>query len=153
MKILKEIGFWKMLCVFFLVILQVSPAGAFGKNKVTYGDFDWHIHESEHFEFYYYPATIDLMPEIIRYFETAYTRISTDLGTDLSGKIPVILYRTYSDFKQTNTIQGFIPQGVGGFSEPIKRRIVIPLQSSREDMESLINHELVHSFQFEILFQ
>ncbi|MGB3976507.1 MAG: BamA/TamA family outer membrane protein [bacterium] len=126
---------------------------AFGKNKVTYSRFDWKVHSTEHFEFYYYMDETESMLEIIRYFETAYTRISSDLGTDLSGKIPVILYRTYSDFQQTNVLSGFIPSGVGGFSELLKRRIVIPLQNSKKDLESLINHELVHSFQFEVFFQ
>ncbi|HPQ40565.1 MAG TPA: peptidase MA family metallohydrolase, partial [bacterium] len=136
-----------------LILAGVAPVHGFGKNKVTYTDFEWRTHTTEHFDFYYYPSIKDRLPEIIQYFEAAYVRMSTDLGTDLSGRIPVILYRTYSDFQQTNILPGFIPQGVGGFSEPIKRRIVIPLQGSREDLESLINHELVHSFQFEILFQ
>ncbi len=65
----------------------------------------------------------------------------------------MILYRTYSDFQQTNVLDEFIPGGVAGFSEPLKRRIVIPLQNSLKDLESLVNHELVHSFQFEIFFQ
>lgn len=137
-----------------LILLGVSPEMmAFGKNKVTYTEFDWKVHSTEHFDFYYYPDSLDLMPDVVTMFQTAYVRMSESLGTDLSGKIPVILYRTYTDFQQTNTTAGFIPGGVAGFSEPIKRRIVIPLQNSRRDLEELINHELVHSFQFEILFQ
>jgi hypothetical protein len=136
-----------------IVISWTDDLYAFGKNKVTYTTFDWKVHSTEHFEFYYYMDDPEMMPEIIRYFETAYARISSDLGTDLTGKIPVILYRTYSEFQQTNILSGFIPTGVGGFSELLKRRIVIPLQNSKKDLELLINHELVHSFQFEIFFQ
>jgi hypothetical protein len=140
------------LCVTFLLVLS-SPAEGFGKNKVTYTRFDWKVHTTAHFEFYYYLDEPELMLEIITWFETAYARMSADLGTDLTGRIPVILYTTYSDFQQTNVLAGFIPTGVGGFSELLKRRIVIPLQGSKSDLESLINHELVHSFQFEIFFQ
>ena len=136
-----------------LFTFSMADANAFGKNKVTYSKFGWKVHSTDHFEFYYYMDETESMLEIIRYFETAYTRISSDLGTNLSGKIPVILYRTYSDFQQTNVLSGFIPTGVGGFSELLKRRIVIPLQNSKKDLESLINHELVHSFQFEVFFQ
>ncbi|MBN1880180.1 PD40 domain-containing protein [bacterium] len=133
--------------------VNLPSAGAFGKNKVTYSRFHWQVHQTEHFEYYYYPEEAELIPTVIGYFETAYARISDDLGTELTGHIPVILYRTYSDFQQTNVLMEFIPGGVGGFSEPLKRRIVIPLQNSMSDLESLINHELVHSFQFEIFFQ
>ncbi|MBN1295320.1 PD40 domain-containing protein [bacterium] len=143
-------GYW--LIVGWLILAAV-PVFGFGKNKVTYTDFQWRVHETDHFEFYYYTGMKEQMPEIVRMFESAYIRMSTDLGTELSGKIPVVLYRTYADFQQTNILPGFIPGGVGGFSEPIKRRIVIPLQGSKKDLEALINHELVHSFQFEILFQ
>ena len=27
----------------------------FGKNRVKYDKFNWHIYESEHFEIYFYP--------------------------------------------------------------------------------------------------
>jgi Omp85 superfamily domain/Peptidase MA superfamily/WD40-like Beta Propeller Repeat len=135
-----------------LFISQV-PIHGFGKNKISYRTFEWKKHVSDHFEFYYYPEEQMLIPAVIGYFESAYARISHDLGTDLSGRTPVILYKTHREFEQTNVISDFIPQGVGGFSEPIKRRIVIPLEGSKHDLESLIIHELVHSFQFEILFQ
>lgn len=126
---------------------------AYGKNKITYVQFGWVKHETEHFEFYYYPECSPLIPEAIEFFESAYAQISNDLGTDLSDRTPVVLYKSHSDFQQTNILEGFIPQGVGGFSEPIKRRIVIPLDGSKKSLESLIIHELVHSFEFEILFQ
>jgi len=136
-----------------IILSQASPLAAFGKNKVTYSVFDWKVHRTDHFEYYYYDDEANLIPTVINFFETAYIRMSRDLGTELTGHIPVILYRTYSDFQQTNVLTEFIPGGVGGFSEPLKRRIVIPLQSSLSDLESLVNHELVHSFQFEIFFQ
>ncbi len=133
--------------------VSVGTSDAFGKNKITYVDFGWVKHETDHFEFYYYPECSPLLPETIRFFETAYLRVSDDLGTELSDKTPVVLYKSHSDFQQTNILEGFIPQGVAGFSEPIKRRIVIPLDGSKKALESLIIHELVHTFEFEILFQ
>ncbi len=140
-----------LVCLMAFIITE--NAMGFGKNKVTYQSFSWITHETDHFQFYYYPEEKDLVPEVIRYFETAYSRISKELGSDITGKTPVILYKTHQDFKQTNIISEFIPEGVGGFSEPIKRRIVIPLEGPKKQLESLINHELVHTFQFEILFQ
>ncbi|MBN1355637.1 PD40 domain-containing protein [bacterium] len=135
-----------------MLAIPLSAYG-FGKNKINYETFAWLTHVSDHFEFYYYAEEQDLMPDVIEQFEKAYARISHDLGTDLSGRTPVILYLTHRHFEQTNILSGFIPTGVGGFNEPIKRRIVIPLEGSKSDLESLIIHELVHSFQFEILFQ
>ncbi len=41
---------------------------------------------------------------------------------------------------------GFIPDGVGGFFEFIKGRVVIPSSGSMEQFRHVINHELVHVF-------
>ena len=37
--------------------LGAAPAGAqsFGRNKIQYDGFDWHVLQTEHFDVYYYP--------------------------------------------------------------------------------------------------
>lgn len=142
-----------LLTAGFFVLAHPDNSMSFGKNKVTYKSFDWKKHSSDHFDFYYYPSMESMMPDVIRFFESSYARISSELGFELSETTPVILYQTHLDFQQTNIISGFIPYGVAGFSEPIKRRIVIPVEGPKKELETLITHELVHTFEFEILFQ
>jgi len=49
-------------------------------------------------------------------------------------------------FKQTNTTPGLIPDGVGGFFEFIKGRVVIPYDGSLFNFKHVIRHELAHVF-------
>ena len=62
-----------------LVALALAvPAGAqsFGRNKVHYGDFDFQVLETPHFDIYYYPAEHDASVEAGRLAERWYARLS-----------------------------------------------------------------------------
>ena len=61
-----------------------------------------------------------------------------------------MLYASHADFEQTNVVADEINEGTGGFTEPIRRRIVLPLAGSLADTDHVIGHELVHAFQFDM---
>src|SRR5690606_26311092 len=57
-----------------------------------------------------------------------------------------IFYSSNIHFRQTNTTPGFIPDGVGGFFEFLKGRVVIPSNGNIHQFRRVIRHELVHVF-------
>ena len=61
-----------------------------------------------------------------------------------------MLYASHPDFEQTNAIQGELGEGTGGVTEPLRRRIVLPMGGPLGDTDHVIGHELVHAFQFDI---
>ncbi|MBC8230157.1 PD40 domain-containing protein [bacterium] len=143
-----------LLFMFFLVILPSTVwAQGFGKNKVTQQHFDWFIHKTEHFDIYYYPSESRLISVMGDVAEDAYRKFSEDFGHDLSDKTPLILYKSHSDFQETNIILEELSEGVGGFAEFFKRRVVIPFTGSMTDFQKVIFHELVHIFQYDIIYQ
>src|SRR5438552_13577390 len=96
------------LVVLFLVSLggyataQTPFVPYFGKNNIHYDRFDWHIYTTDHFEIYYYPELEKHLERIAGYAESAYQQISADLKHDLSFKVPMILFKTHSEFEQQN---------------------------------------------------
>ena len=60
-----------------------------------------------------------------------------------------MLYASHPDFEQTNVI-GELGEGTGGVTEPLRRRIVLPLGGPLADTDHVIGHELVHAFQFDM---
>src|SRR5438874_7834919 len=63
---------WRMAALTLgLTIAGAVPGGAqsFGRNKVHYGDFDFKILETPHFDIYYYPAEHDASVEAGRLAE------------------------------------------------------------------------------------
>ena len=60
----------------------------YGKNRVKYDHFDWHIYTTDHFEIYYYPELEEHLERVASYAESAYEKISAALRHDLAEKIP-----------------------------------------------------------------
>jgi hypothetical protein len=118
----------------------------FGHNKVQYTEFDWQILRTEHFDIYYYPEMKELAKQGAFFAEEAYKQLESRFNHSLPNRVPLIFYSSHLHFQQTNTIDGFIPEGVGGFFEFMKGRVVIPSDGSLNRFRHVIRHELVHVF-------
>ena len=78
----------------------------FGKNRIRYDNFKWHIYKTDHFEIYYYPEIEQHLERVASYAESAYQQVSADLKHDLAFKVPLILFKTQSEFQQQNVEPG-----------------------------------------------
>ncbi len=123
----------------------------FGKNRVRFTKFDWHIYESEHFEVYYYPEIEPHLERVTGYAENAYQHVAAALKYDLAQKVPLVLFKTQSDFQQQNILGGEVPEGVLAFAEPEGRRMVLPIDEPPDQLYRLITHELTHIFEFDVV--
>lgn len=142
------------LCLGLTLFISSSVlAQGFGKNKITAQRFDWHIHRTEHFDIHYYPSEAKLVPVMAAIAEDAYEKHSEDFEHELEGRTPLILYKSHKDFQETNIILQELHEGIGGFAELFKHRIVIPFTGSLEAFREVIFHELIHIFQYDILYQ
>ena len=123
----------------------------FGKNQIRYTHFQWQIYTTDHFEIYYYPEIEQHLERMASYAESAYQQISSDLKHDLAFKVPLILFKTSSEFQQQNVIPGAAQEGVGAFAEPSRDRILMPMDEPPDLLYRLVTHELTHVFQFDII--
>ncbi|RKU27101.1 hypothetical protein C6499_12425 [Candidatus Poribacteria bacterium] len=142
-----------ILLLLNLLVPHVGWAQAFGKNKITGQRFDWHIHRTEHFDIHYYPSEAKLVPIMAAIAEEAYEQHSEDFEHELRDRTPLILYKSHKDFQETNIILQELHEGIGGFAELFKHRIVIPFTGSLEAFREVIFHELIHIFQYDIIYQ
>ena len=142
--------------VALVLALGAAPAGAqfipyYGKNKVNYDNFSWRVYKSPHFEVYYYPEFEQHLARVVSYAESGYQKISSDLKHEINFPIPIILYKTHSEFEQTNLFGGFVPEGVAAFTEPSRDRMVVPIDEPPDRLQGLITHELTHVFEFDLI--
>jgi len=151
---------WLAAFVALTVVSTVGPAAAqtpyvpyYGKNFVRYDRFDWQIYQTEHFEIYYYGAIEKHLERVSGYAESAYQHISAELKHDLAFKVPLILFKTHSEFEQQNVITGAAQEGVGAFAESDHNRVLIPLDDPPDLLYRLIVHELTHIFEFDVVPQ
>ena len=139
-------------------VAAAAPAAAqtpyypyFNKNQVRYDNFEWWTYETDHFTIYYYPAIEPHLERMAGYAESAYQHVSSELRHDLAHKVPLILFQTSSEFQQQNVIPGAAQEGVGAFAEPMRQRIVMPMDEPPDLLYRLIVHELTHQFEFDMI--
>ncbi|HEY3382379.1 MAG TPA: hypothetical protein VGK32_11465 [Vicinamibacterales bacterium] len=125
----------------------------YGKNLVHYGNFDWHIYATDHFEIYYYSEVATHLERVAGYAESGYQQVSADLKHDLAFKVPLILFKTHVEFEQQNVIPGAAQEGVAAFAEPTRNRMLLPLDEPPDLLYRTITHELTHIFEFDIIPQ
>ncbi len=123
-----------------------------GQNKIVYDRFDWQIYQSTHFDVYHYSRERQTLQKVVSMAESAYDELSRRLNYQIPKRIPIIYYATHAEFEQNNIELNFIPEGVGAFAEPARNRMVLPIDLPDEKLQALIQHELTHVFQYEILF-
>jgi Tol biopolymer transport system component len=128
------------------------PAAAqyFGQNKVQYRKFDFQVIQTEHFEVYYYGEERAAALDAARMAERGYARLSRVLHHQFTQRKPIILYASHTDFEQTNAIEGELGEGTGGVTEFFKHRMVLPFTGSYADLEHVLQHEMVHQFQYDV---
>ncbi len=135
-----------IILLFFLSHSASAQFYYFGQNKVQYTEFEWKVLKTEHFDIYYYPEMSELAHRGAFFAEQSYKQLEQKFNHDVASHIPLIFYSSHLHFEQTNVTPGFIPEGVGGFFEFLKGRVVIPFEGSLHQFEHVIRHELVHVF-------
>ncbi|MBC8044332.1 MAG: PD40 domain-containing protein, partial [Rhizobacter sp.] len=136
------------IAAFTVALPTVLHAQFFGRNKVSYTAFDWQVLKTEHFDIYYYPEMKPLAERAAAYAEESYRFLENKFNQNISNRTPIIFYSSHLHFQQTNVTPGFIPEGVGGFFEFLKGRVVIPADGNLTQFKRVIRHELVHVFQY-----
>jgi len=140
--------FTKYIFLIFIIPIYCQ----FGKNIVQYKSFDWHYIQSKYFDVYFYDSdkgstNINSNAEFVaRESLKSYDIISNAIGWKLKNRIPIIVYNSHNDFQQTNIIDMYMPEGVGGVTELYKNRVVIPFDGNNNQFKTVIHHELVHAF-------
>ena len=138
------VGLVALLCASAPLEAQTVP---FGKNKVQYNDFDWHVLNGPNVDVYYYPEEDEVARLALAWAEESFTFLERKFQHRPQRRIPLIVYASDQHFEQTNVYPGFIPEGVLGFTEYLKRRVALPFRGDYDQFRRTLRHELVHAFQ------
>lgn len=140
-----------LLLILFLITTKMVFA-QFGQNKVQYKSFKWYYIQSEHFDVYFYKGGYRLATYVANMAESSYVDLRQDFDYELSKRVMIIVYNSHNDFQQTNVIDQFLPEGVGGVTELFKNRVVLPFEGSYDQLKHVVHHELVHAVMNDMLY-
>ncbi|TCO10616.1 basic secretory protein-like protein [Natronoflexus pectinivorans] len=132
-----------------LLILPITVYSQyFGKNKPFYRTFDFQLVETPHFQIYHYFEDDSVVNQLAAMTERWY-RFHQQIFLDtFITRSPIIFYDNHADFQQTTAIMSHIGVGVGGVTEGLKNRVVMPMGFTWQQTNHVLGHELVHAFQF-----
>jgi len=134
-------------------MILVNPVEAkYGKNKVQYRGMDWSYLQTPHFDIYFYEGGEPIAYYAANVAEKSYEQISYQLDWRLGKRISILVYNSHNDFQQTNVTLGYLQEGIGGFTELFKNRVVLPFEGSYEQFRHVLHHELTHAIVNDLIF-
>lgn len=135
-----------------MLISGTTVFAQFGKNRVQYRDYEWYYIQTEHFDIYFTPETETAAEFTANASEEALEDLMKRLDYRINSRITLIVYNSHNAFQETNTIDAFVGQGTGGFTELFKNRVVFPFEGDYKKFRHVIHHELVHAVMNDMLY-
>lgn len=132
-----------------LVVPRLAHAQAFGQNKVQYERLDWAVLETPHLRIHYYAQEESLARGMAAFAESVAVEFDGRFGMKPRKHIPLLLYSTHHLFQQTNATPELLTESVGGLTELIKGRVLIPHNGSWTRLRWVTRHELTHAYMLE----
>ena len=126
-----------------------ASAQVFGKNKVQYEPLEWSVLETPHLRLHYYAAEESLARRLAVFAESTCVEYDRRFRLERRDKVPFLLYSVHHVFQQSNAASGFITEGVGGLTELVKGRVLLPHTGSWARLRWVTRHELAHSYMLE----
>ncbi len=135
----------RILTLSMLALLAGPLAAQFGQNIVQYDQYDWNYIQSPYFDIYFYGDDLSLAEFTSEIANEAYQQISDRLNWQIQKRISIMVYQSHADFQQTNVTFSYMYEGIGGVTELLKNRVVVPFEGSYDAFRHVIRHELVHA--------
>ncbi|MCU7494678.1 MAG: biopolymer transporter Tol [Ignavibacteria bacterium] len=137
--------------ILFLFVLLLSFKGIygqdtqFGQNKVQYKNYSWYYIQTRHFDIYFSDGGGTLAEFTAKAAEDALVALQNSFRYAINNRITIIVYRSHNDFQETNVTDEYLEEGIGGFTEIFKNRVVLPFDGSYSNFRHVIHHELSHA--------
>jgi hypothetical protein len=139
---MKKITLILLISIFVFSLFSYS----FGNNKIQYKEQKWSRIETLHFDIYYPDEDPEFGEIAALIAEDAYFYLKKDFRTPVVRRMSLFFYKSHKDFETTNIIYPLLNEGVGGFTESVKNRVVVPFDGSFRKMEEIVIHELTHAY-------
>lgn len=142
---MKNIKYFIYLVIFSFLLSNSYSFAQFGKNKVQYRKFDIRYISTKNFDIYYDEGSKYLAEFTAVEAEKAVIKIQNLINFKINKRIPIIIFDNQNEFQQNNVTNQYMTQGIQGFTEIFKNRVVLPFFGEYSQFRHVIHHELVHA--------
>ncbi|HTM57018.1 MAG TPA: hypothetical protein VL123_01235 [Candidatus Udaeobacter sp.] len=138
-----------LLAAIPLAAPSLVGAQGFGKNKVQYEPLEWAVLETPHVRLHYYAEEESLARHLAAFAESVCVEYDARFHVAPRHRVPFLLYSTHHLFQQSNATPELITEAVGGLTELVKGRVLIPHNGSWTRLVWVTRHELTHWYMLE----
>ncbi len=135
-----------------LCLLGNVAFAQFGQNKVQYHDNEWYYVQTKHFDVYFNQEGSKIAEFAGSAAEEALVSIQKKVNYAINNRISLILYNSQAEFQETNVTDEYLSEGIGGFTELFKNRVVLPFTGNYKMFRHVIHHELVHAVMNDLFY-
>ncbi len=145
-------GINPVFLLFLLLVLELSPNKLYSQFKIqSISSMKWNVIESDKIIMYYPENYGFLVLKALSEANKTIDYYSKILEHQLTHQIIIFIYPSFRDFQSSLIHPYFLPEGIAGFTEPYFERVVVPYMGNEVQFLYTLRHELVHSFQYDIL--
>ena len=119
------------------------------KNKVQYETLQWSVLETPHVRLHFYAQEESLARRLAAFAESVCVEYDGRFQLNPIHHVPFLLYSAHYLFQQTNATPELITESVGGLTELVKGRVLIPHNGSWARLRWVTRHELTHWYMLE----
>jgi Tol biopolymer transport system component len=134
-----------IVCAFSYVHSFAQQTMPFGKMKPQYQTFTWNFVQSRSFDVYYHEGGDYLAQYAGVALEEGVKTTQRILGFVWNERLPIIIYNSPNEARQTNAQEAFLERGAGGIYELRKNRIVVAFRGDWEEFRLALRKELALS--------
>ena len=116
---------------------------------MQYATLEWSVLETPHLRLHYYAQEESLARPLAAFAESVTVEYDRRFSMRPRQRIPLLLYSSQHFFQQTNATPEMLTEAVGGLTELVKGRVLIPHTGSWARLRWVTRHELTHAYMIE----
>jgi len=135
----------RLFILWIALLLAICTTGASARNKVQYQKLEWRVQSADKADIYYHRGEEEIAAQAVVIADEYTRKLEAWLNFSFYERVPVVVYAGHPLFSNTNITPYILPEGVAGFTEMIKGRVVLPYSGARATFRHVLAHELVHA--------
>ncbi len=138
------------ICVFF-ANAQVSTV-EYGRNRVQYKNFKWTYYQTRNFNTYYYEEGNQLAKFTAQVAEEELSNIEEFIEYGLQRRANIVIYNSFTDYKQSNIGLGIDWQNTGGVTKLVNNKILLYYDGNLNHLRTSIRQGIAKVLVENLLF-
>ncbi|MEY4336952.1 MAG: hypothetical protein RLZZ45_1871, partial [Bacteroidota bacterium] len=130
---------------------QVSTV-EYGKNRVQYKKFNWRYYQTRNFNTYYSEGGLALGKFVAQVAEEELSGIEEFIEYGLQRRANVVIYNSFSDYKQSNIGLGIDWQNTGGVTKLVNNKIILYYDGNLNEFRTRLRQGIARVLVENLLF-